>query len=182
MSGGILDLCRWGMQWLAHRRLYTMRHALRQAQPQIVLDSLFQPARSTLEDALRVNNLGLRLYRRTMEIHDGLVALQPYADPAVLERAATLCHEAGVTGEDARAIVTAAGVRCALRAKTMGVPTTPSSSAALSSAADALGALGGEVQHLRKVAQAYRYSRIVDSALQHEDRGTTRHRHLAGQS
>jgi hypothetical protein len=64
----------------------------------------------------------------------------------------------------------------------MGVPTTPSSSAALSSAADALGALGGEVQHLRKVAQAYRYSRIVDSALQHEDRGTTRHRHLAGQS
>jgi hypothetical protein len=105
------DLSRWWSTYHTYRRLYPLWRDLYQATPRIALHS---PTRST-------THLDYRLYRRVIEISDGLLALRSYSDPAVRRRALQDGREAGLVGDELRAAVAAAQLRAALNAKAAGL-------------------------------------------------------------
>jgi hypothetical protein len=67
-----------------------------------------------------MTHLNYRLYRRVIEIRDGLLALRSYRDPEVRIGARRCGEAAGLTGDELRAAVAAAQVRAALNAKAQG--------------------------------------------------------------
>lgn len=170
MSGLLIDVYEWIAQYRAYRRLYPLWRALHQAIPQITRTAHFRPPQSALHDALMINNLGLRLYLRIVEIRDGMVRLQSYADTSTIEWAMKLCQQKGIDAKKARAIIEAARLRSAIRAKQLNRP--GSLSAATSSldsddpsAPNNISQLTiQEVTYLQQVARAWR-SPIVDAAL-----------------
>jgi hypothetical protein len=156
---GIPALHRWAGQYRAHRRLYPLWRALVRATPEIAL----VPPPSALADALAVRDLGFRLYRRVIEIRDGRLALRPYLHPVMPERARALCAAAGVSGEEADAVVEAAGLAAAMEAKARGGPASliPLSLGTAGGGAD----VDSEVALLEQVAGCYRRSPIVQAVL-----------------
>ncbi len=64
-----------------------------------------------------MTHLNYRLYRRVIEIRDGLLALRSYRDPEVRIRARQCGEAAGLTGDELRAAVAAAQLKAALNAK-----------------------------------------------------------------
>ena len=62
-------------------------------------------------------HLDERLYRRVIEVRDGLLALRPYHDTAAAQSARELAWQVGLAGRDLDAVVDAAAVTAALRAK-----------------------------------------------------------------
>ncbi|MEU7524152.1 MAB_1171c family putative transporter [Saccharothrix sp. NPDC042600] len=100
----------WLHHYRLHRRLGPLWRALYRAEPAIALD----PPR--VPDVVVLRNLRLRVYRRVIEIRDGLLALQPYRDPAVTEAAHAEATRSGLTGRARDAAVEAATVTAALRA------------------------------------------------------------------
>ncbi|MBP2183404.1 MAB_1171c family putative transporter [Amycolatopsis magusensis] len=91
--------------WLHRHRLYRrlgpLWTALYRAEPSIALD----PPRTP--DALVVRGLRLRLYRRVIEIRDGLLALQPYRCPEVAART----RHAGAAATEAAVVAAALEAR-----------------------------------------------------------------------
>lgn len=155
---GIPLLYRWMSHYRSLRRLYPLWRALFQANPEI---TLFPPP-SPLADALALHDLGFRLYRRVVEIRDGLLALRPHVDPRVAEITRTLCREAGLAHEEVPAVVEAASLAFALRAKEKGRP--------ISQGIVTPELLGGidldtEVAVLERVARYHRHSTIVEMAV-----------------
>jgi hypothetical protein len=135
----------WLHRYRRYYRLGPLWRALYAADPSIALDP---PA---LPDALVLGNLRLRLYRRVIEIRDGLLMLQPYrcqeASAAARDRAAA----GGLTGRALEAATEAAVVAAALAARTANAPPrTPS--AAVIGGAD----LAGDTEFLSQVSIAYR--------------------------
>jgi hypothetical protein len=65
----------------SYHRLYPLWRTMYDAMPAIALD----PPRSRLADLLVVRDLDYRLYRRTVEIRDGRLALAPVDDPQAAE-------------------------------------------------------------------------------------------------
>jgi hypothetical protein len=104
------DLRRWWDNCHTYRRLYPLWRDLYQASPGI---ALHPPTRS-------MTHLNYRLYRRVIEIRDGLLALRSYRDPEVRIRARRCGEAAGLTGDELRAAVAAAQLRAALNAKAQG--------------------------------------------------------------
>lgn len=104
----------WLHHYRLHRRLGPLWRALYRAEPAIALDPPWLP------DVLVLRNLRLRVYRRVIEIRDGLLALQPYRDPAVTETAHVEATTSGLTGRAHDAAVEAATVTAALRAHATG--------------------------------------------------------------
>jgi hypothetical protein len=149
LSGGAVSIYHWGTQYRAYRRLYPLWRDLYGVTPGIALD----PPDSARADALIVRNLGLRLYRRVMEIRDGVVALQRYTDANLRDRARALCRAIGVSEEDApvciEAMMWAAAVEAKRRARFAAIPIDTMVTHTDTN-------LGGEVQHLQRVARAYR--------------------------
>jgi hypothetical protein len=149
LSGGGLGLFHWGIQYRAYRRLYPLWHDLYEVTPGIALD----PPASSRADVLIVRNLGLRLYRRVMEIHDGVVALQRYTGTHFRERARALCRSIGISQEDipicTEAILWAAAVEAKRRAQRAA---TPVDTMMTRNDTD----LEGDVQHLQRIARVYR--------------------------
>ena len=76
-----------------------------------------------------MTHLNYRLYRRVIEIRDGLLALRSYRDPEVPRRARQCGEAAGLTGDELRAAVAAAQLKAALNAKAEGRVVAASSSA-----------------------------------------------------
>jgi hypothetical protein len=100
-------LSRWWSTYHIYRRLYPLWRDLYQVIPRI---ALHRPTRS-------MTDLNYRLYRRVIEISDGLLALRSYSDPEVRRRALQRGKEAGLADDELRAAVAAAQLKAALNAK-----------------------------------------------------------------
>ncbi|WP_199443147.1 MAB_1171c family putative transporter [Umezawaea beigongshangensis] len=109
-------LLHWSQRYRLYRQLRPLWHALYRADPAIALDP---PA---VADLLALRDLRLRLYRRVIEIRDGLLALQPYRDAGVADAARARAAGAGLRGQRLEAEVEAATVAAALRARALGTP------------------------------------------------------------
>ncbi|MEV8476420.1 MAB_1171c family putative transporter [Streptomyces sp. NPDC051173] len=109
----VSDGRRLARNFITYQRLHPLWHALSTAIPDIALDP--QPANRLTR--LLPGDIDFRLYRRVIEIQDGLLALRPYTDPDVVVAARRSGHEAGLSGDGLRARVQAASLTAALRAK-----------------------------------------------------------------
>ncbi|MGW0589621.1 MAB_1171c family putative transporter [Streptosporangium sp. NPDC002607] len=144
------------LEWFHRYRVYTVLRPLwgdlYRANPQIAL--LRPPHR--LAGLLPPRDLGLRLYRRVIEIRDGRMIVRHHLDPAVAAAARERAAAAGITGRKLDAVVEAATLSAALRAASgdeapAGEPprdTVPGGDD-----------LAGDVAFLCDVARAYRRSR-----------------------
>ncbi|WP_328608691.1 hypothetical protein OG943_06085 [Amycolatopsis sp. NBC_00345] len=139
-----LDRCR------RYRHLRPLWTALYRADPAIALDPPDGPHR------LVPWGLRMRLYRRVIEIRDGLLALQPYRDPAVALAARESGASAGLRGRRLDAAVEAAAVVAALRARAGGVVPDVGESAAALGGDD----LDSDTAFLSEVAVAYRRNAV----------------------
>jgi hypothetical protein len=164
---GIPALYRWAVHYRACRRLYPLWRTLCRAVPEIALI----PPRSALGDALAVRDVGLRLYRRVVEIRDGRLALRPYFDQRAADYARALCEEACLPAEEATAVVEAATLAAALRARALGrTGNPPASLAPPPCGAD----LASELRFLERVVGCYQRSPIVRAVLAQVERDITR--------
>lgn len=108
----------WLHRYRLHHRLGPLWRALYRADPAIALDPPVVP------DALVLRHLRLRLYRRVIEIRDGLLALQPYRTSGIATTARAHAAATGLTGRALEAAVEAAVVAAALRSRAAGTPPT----------------------------------------------------------
>ncbi|MCZ1012560.1 hypothetical protein O1L68_43525 [Streptomyces lydicus] len=149
----------WWNNYRTYRRLHPLWLAMYQELPEIVL----HPPDSTLP------NLNYRLYRRIIEIRDGQIALRPYMNSEVAEKAAELGREAGLAPDELWAVVEAAQLKAALRAKRMGGSAPVAASAGhdsptpsdLSSGDD----LASEAHWLSRLARAFTHSPVVVASM-----------------
>lgn len=154
-------LRRWPHNRRAYRDLYPLWQSLYEATPEIALI----PSRSPLADRLTVRNLEFRLFRRVIEIMDGLLDLRPYMDQEVESFARRLARAANLTGDELNAAVEASRIRMALCARTDAAATpTTGTAAAVAHAQDS--DLSGTIEWLRKVAQAFTSSPVVAKATE----------------
>lgn len=103
---GIPRLCRRVSRYRSLRRLYSFWISLRRSCPEIAL----LPAPSSLADAWDVRDVDFRLYRRVLEIRDGILALRPYVDPSIVETVVKECRRENLRTDETEAIVEAASV------------------------------------------------------------------------
>ncbi len=136
----------WLGRYRRYRQLGPLWRALYRADPAIALDPPSVP------DFLAVGRLRLRLYRRVIEIRDGLLALRPYRDPAVAATARDRATRAGLTGPGHDAAVEAAVVAAALRAREEGRTPRDDGEPEVAGGED----LAAETAFLGLVARAYR--------------------------
>lgn len=113
---GIPVLVDWLRRYRAVRCLYPLWRDLRRAYPAIAL----YPTPSPFVDLVTWRDLRFRLYRRVVEIRDGWLRLRPYRDPRVTEVARALCAAAALSEAETRAVLDAADLATALRAKVQG--------------------------------------------------------------
>jgi hypothetical protein len=147
LAGAVLPaLVSWVGRYRQYRRLGPLWRDLYRADPAIALDPPAVP------DLLTLRNLRLRLYRRVIEIRDGLLALRPYRDPAVAAMARDRATEAGLAGQDREAAIEAATIAAALRAKAAGPPPAETADTPVTGGDD----LAAETDFLSLVALAYR--------------------------
>jgi hypothetical protein len=154
----------------ALNELQPLWQALYQASPAIALDPT---------DAGRrrwpIRDLRHRLYRRVIEIQDGLITLHDYLDPDIAAAAKQHGEAAGLTGRALAAAQEAALITAALTAKRDGhTVQQPTMALTMEHAGDELTAT---VTWLVDVAQAYSHSPVVQAALDHHAAPTV-HRHL----
>ncbi|MET1072169.1 MAG: MAB_1171c family putative transporter [Umezawaea sp.] len=106
--------------WLRRYRLFRLLgplwSALYRADPGIALDP------PGLPDVLVLGRLRSRLYRRVIEIRDGLLALQPYRTLDIATTAREHAASTGLTGDRLEAVVEAITVAAALRSRAAGDP------------------------------------------------------------
>jgi hypothetical protein len=107
----VQSLCTWWRSYVAYRRLYPLWAALYEQIPDIALHA---PSTS-------LTNLNYRLYRRVIEIMDGLLILRPFKDSNLAFHSEKRCVEAGMGGVELRAVVEAAQLRVALDDRFQGV-------------------------------------------------------------
>lgn len=155
---GILGLTQWASEYRSLRRLYPLWLALYQATPDIAL----LPVRSALTDALTFRDLHFRLYRRVIEIHDGILVLHAYMGSQTIAVAHEECVKAGIPETDVPAAMEAASLAAAIHAKALGeVPWQPR---------DAWGPLGGidmtaDVAILEQVAYYFQHAQVTTAVL-----------------
>ncbi len=145
---GLPQLCRWLDEYRAYWSLYPLWRALYHSNPEIAL----VPAASRVGNALAVRQLGFHLYRRVIEIRDGVLALRGHFDPRVADAARERGRAAGLVDEDLQALVEAEILSAALKAKEQGLPP-----AETPPPPDPSGGhdLPSEVSYLQKVARYY---------------------------
>lgn len=163
---GVPALYRWLGQYRAHRRLYPLWRALALANQEIAL----LPPQPPLLDALTIRRLGFHLYRRVIEIWDGRLALQPYADEAVASNARALCERAGLPDDQADAVIEATSLAAALRAKASGRLPARATSPVLPAARQSAD-FEGDAVFLGEVAHHFVRSPIVRTVLRHVEHG-----------
>ncbi len=132
----------WVSRYRRYRRLRPLWTDLYRADPEIAL----HPPR-----VAALGNLKLSLYRRVIEIRDGLLALQPYRDPEFAVAARESAQRAGLRGRRLEAEVEAAVVAAALSARARGA--APAEPEGLVSGG---GDLASDTAFLSDVADAYR--------------------------
>ena len=190
-GAGVSKVRDFAVAFRAYRRLYPLWYAIAQQFPDVVLfppvprtarwrvaDLRLLAGRQVIE--VREGRLALRphddpevghttqdmellLTRQVVEIRDGQLALRPNYDPAVARAARELAEARGLTGDRAEAVVAAAQIAGALRAKAAGQVLPGRQGAVLHDPAD--GDLQQEVAWLVRVADAFRRSPVVPAAL-----------------
>jgi hypothetical protein len=161
----------WLSQYRACRRLYPLWHLLREATPAIALTALFTPPTSARADALALDDPGLRLFRRVVEIRDGIVALRPYRDRGVANQAAELCRRAGLGERESRIVSEATVLAVAAHDKGAGVSTTQPADTADAPLLDEPVTFEEETAYLQRVAAAVHSSPIVATIVASQERG-----------
>jgi len=101
------------------QRLYPLWRTLYTAVPHIALER----PRPRLIDGLTFRVPGHRLYRRIIEIRDGLLTLREWVTPERLEQIHLDVSAAGLTGDDAEAATTYCWMEAARLAKEQKLPT-----------------------------------------------------------
>ncbi len=156
--------------YLAHWRLYPLWHALYQASPGIAR----WPAPSAFADALPRHHVGairFRLRRRVAEIWDGIATLRIYRDARVAEQARRRCRDAGITGDEAEAVVEATVLATAIRAKGRRQPAAQPYPVPIAHGGRTLDA---QAAYLARVARALQKSPIVAEILRGEEAAAAR--------
>jgi hypothetical protein len=105
-------------RWRAYRGLGPLWRAVYDVLPGIALD---HPPRTFGSD-LGIRDVEYRVLRRVVEIRDARLGLRPYLDSRMAARARCLGERAGLVGEDLRAVIEAAMLAGAIRAKRSGTP------------------------------------------------------------
>lgn len=150
LTGATLPtLLGWFVRYRRYRQLGPLWRDLYRADPAIALDP---------PGLFAVGQLRLRLYRRVIEIRDGLLALRPYRDPDVAAAARDRATRAGLVGQHRDAAVEAATIAAALHLRATGPP--PHDHETTVAGGDDLAA---ETAFLVLVARAYRAA-LVDGA------------------
>lgn len=162
---GIPAAARWINRYRTLRVLYPLWVDLYRASPDIALS----PPSSPLMDALLLRDLNVRLYRRVVEIRDGLLTLRPFVDPRIREVAREVARSSGLSGDEPDTIAEAATVAAAIRAKRHGHAADAGDVVA---AAPAGSDLGGEAAYFRRLARVYSCSPIVKMVLNRTDDAT----------
>lgn len=107
------ELRDWRRDYEAHRRLYPLWADLVAAVPTVALD----PATGQWQDASRIRDLHLRLYRRLIELRDAWLALRPFMDDDLAKAVTPVSSQLDVADRAAlEAVMLRAGV-LALRAQ-----------------------------------------------------------------
>jgi hypothetical protein len=147
LTGAALPaLLSWLGRYHRYRQLGALWRDLYLADPAIALDP------PTVPDVLVLGRLRLRLYRRVIEIRDGLLALRPYRDPGVTAAARERATRAGLDGRHRDAAVEAAVIAAALRARAAGRQPDSADKTTVAGGED----LADETAFLGLVARAYR--------------------------
>jgi hypothetical protein len=142
--------------YVALHRLRPLWETLWRANPDILLD----PPPARWRDLLAFRQLESRLYRRVIEIEDGLLALRPYVTDDIAHEALAAATGAGLVGRDRDATVDACCLAVAVAAKRSGrasAATAASHIRGTRGAAD----LAGEVRLLCQLARVLRRSPVV---------------------
>ena len=151
---GVPRFCRWVNRYRSLGRLYSLWLGLYRSCPDIA----FLPPPSRDVDTLDFRDVDFRLYRRVVEIRDGILALRPYVDPSFTQLAAQLGREAGLDREERDAVIGAATIVAGQWAKARGqVNTEEGARLSAHGGAD----LEREVAALELVARSYGRSPIV---------------------
>ncbi|MDT5025102.1 MAG: hypothetical protein QOE61_1528 [Micromonosporaceae bacterium] len=117
--GARLEASRdWWRQWRLLRALGPLWIAVCEAVPRVALPPSESSAR-TLGTGLA--DLRWSVYRRLVEIQDGLLDLRFYREPAAARTARQFASQAGLAGEELRAVVEATDIAAAIRAKQAGL-------------------------------------------------------------
>lgn len=148
---------------LAHRRSYRrlqpLWETLYDALPDLALTA---PDLPPDEIAPHISE---RLYRRVIAIRDGLLALQPYRDPADTQEHRELASVTGLAESRRAAAIEAADIRAALHRRQHGPPPAPGWETAAAPQND----LTSEIRWLTQVSEALARDEI--HAVQHLDSG-----------
>jgi hypothetical protein len=146
----------------AYRSLLKLRplwRAMKEAFPEVIL---FSPRRAVIELA-GVDDVNLRLYRRVIEIRDGMLALRDYRPPAVTSASSltppgddpaaisAMASSVGAAGEDP-AMAEARGIAMALERRALGVAPVAQPEAWAPVGPD----MADEVAWLSRVSEAFR--------------------------
>lgn len=133
----------------AYRRLQPLWATLHEALPDLALATPDLPSDKSA--------VGFeRLYRRVIAIRDGLLALQPYRDPADTRRHRILAGAAGIAESDRAAAIEAADIRAALQRRQHHSRSALSSETAIGSQGD----LTSEIRWLTRVSDALTHDEI----------------------
>lgn len=149
-----------------HRRLEKLWKALSGAAPSITLtDPGF-----TFREGLSTRTAEFRLYRRIIEIRDGLLILAPHLDSAVREEAEHAGCREGLTGDELQAAILATQIATALHTR-QPLPEQPAHGAHSVSEPDQKNVLQ-DAAWLSQVSAALDHSPVVHSVL-HNHRHAT---------
>ena len=160
---GVPALYRWAERYRTCRRLYPLWRALCEANPGIAL----VPPMPVWRDALIVRDLGFRLYRRVVEIHDGRLELRRYMDQRAVDYAHEQCRERGLDDQETAITVHAAGLACALQAQAQGREACrPAANLPGPATAD----IATVAAFLARVADCYERSPLVRAVVAHVKR------------
>jgi hypothetical protein len=160
---GVPALYRWAERYRTCRRLYPLWRALCEANPGIAL----VPPMPVWRDALIVRDLGFRLYRRVVEIHDGRLELRRYMDQRAVDYAHEQCRERGLDDQETAITVHAASLACALQAQAQGREARrPAANLPGPATAD----IATEATFLARVADCYERSPLVRAVVAHVER------------
>ena len=150
-----------GPRWdrmISYRKLNSLWRALRNSVPHVVLEE----NRAPLFDAWNPQRSDFRLYRRVIEIRDGILALRPYFDPDVATTARGLAAVAQETEQTQDAMALAAQITAAIRDKHAGLRANePHDSNPPGPGGHDL---DSELELLLPVADAFSHSQIVGQA------------------
>lgn len=142
-----------------HRRLEILWKALSDAAPSITLtDPCF-----TSRERLSTRTAEFRLYRRIIEIRDGLLMLAPHLDPTVREQAQRAGCREGLTSDELQAAILAAQIATALHTH-QPLPAQPAHRAQSAAEPEQMDVLQ-ETMWLTQVSAALEHSPVVRHVL-----------------